>query len=250
MQRSKRVMTSRERSRFALTVCVASAFLADCGGSQPPIGAPGAMPQTSAIATHAERGKSWMLPGTKSEDLLYVTNYSEVLVFRYPQGKLVGTLKGFVSAVGECVDSKGNVFITNYNPVTVYEYAHGGSKPIAQFPTKKAGTQGCAINPVNGDLAITGQTSYVELYKGADPNSKPAVVQDKGMFYGQYCTYDDKGNLFFDGINPKEKQRLSELPAGATKFTEIKVKAHFDEEASIQWDGKYVTALSYVPWKG
>ena len=29
-----------------------------CGGSQPPIGAPGSMPQTSAIAMHADRGGS------------------------------------------------------------------------------------------------------------------------------------------------------------------------------------------------
>jgi hypothetical protein len=37
-------------------------MLAGCGGSQTPIGALGAMPQRRAIATHAERGKSWMLP--------------------------------------------------------------------------------------------------------------------------------------------------------------------------------------------
>ncbi len=40
-------MTSRELSRFALVVCLAAAMLAGCGGSQPPIGAPGAMPQGS-----------------------------------------------------------------------------------------------------------------------------------------------------------------------------------------------------------
>jgi hypothetical protein len=48
-----------------LSVGVA-ALLAGCGGSQPPIDAPGAMAQTSAIATHADRGKSWMLPEAKS----------------------------------------------------------------------------------------------------------------------------------------------------------------------------------------
>jgi hypothetical protein len=48
-------------SRYALTSCAAAAMLAGCGGSQPPIGAPGAMPQTSAVATRAERGKSWIL---------------------------------------------------------------------------------------------------------------------------------------------------------------------------------------------
>jgi hypothetical protein len=189
-----------------------------------------------------------MLPEAKSDDLLYVTNYSDVLVFTYPQGKLVGKLKGFYSAAGECVDSKGDVFVTNAKPVNVYEYAHGGTKRIGDFPTKKAGTFGCAINPINGDLAITGGTSYVEVYKGAR-QGKPIVLQDKGMFFGQFCTYDNKGNFFFDGLNPSENQRVSELMLGATKFTGINLQGRIDEEASIQWDGEYLTALSYVPFK-
>jgi hypothetical protein len=48
-------MTSRELSRFALVVCLAAAMLAGCGGLQPPVGAPGTMPQRLAIATHAGR---------------------------------------------------------------------------------------------------------------------------------------------------------------------------------------------------
>ena len=48
--------------RFTLGIR-AAALLAACGGSQPPIGAPGAIPQSPAIAQHATRGKSWMLPG-------------------------------------------------------------------------------------------------------------------------------------------------------------------------------------------
>ena len=56
-------------------------LLAACGGSQPPIGAPGAIPQSRAIATHAERGGSWMLPQAAQEykvagPLVYVTNYA------------------------------------------------------------------------------------------------------------------------------------------------------------------------------
>jgi uncharacterized repeat protein (TIGR03803 family) len=42
-------------SRYVLSVCAVAALLAGCGGSQPPIGAPGAMPKTSTIATHADR---------------------------------------------------------------------------------------------------------------------------------------------------------------------------------------------------
>src|ERR1700692_3101354 len=37
-------------SHYALTSCVAAAMLAGCGGSQPPIGAPGAMPLAPALA--------------------------------------------------------------------------------------------------------------------------------------------------------------------------------------------------------
>ncbi|MFZ0365786.1 MAG: hypothetical protein WAL67_16425 [Candidatus Cybelea sp.] len=37
-------------SCYALTGCVAAAMLAGCSASQQPIGAPGAMPQTSALA--------------------------------------------------------------------------------------------------------------------------------------------------------------------------------------------------------
>ncbi len=70
-------------ARLALIISMA-ALLAGCGESQSPIGAPGGMPQTSAIATHAERGKSWMLPEAKSEDLLYISTFNGVTVYSYP----------------------------------------------------------------------------------------------------------------------------------------------------------------------
>src|ERR1700678_2232910 len=114
--------------RNALTRCVAVALLAGCGGSQPPIGALGAMLQTSASATHAD-GRSWMLPEAKSEDLMYITNAYTVTVYSYPKGKLVGTLRHFLRPLGECVDQTGNVFIAN-GAGQVFEYAHGGKKPI------------------------------------------------------------------------------------------------------------------------
>ena len=45
-------MRSRQLSRHALTSCAAAAILAGCGGSQPPIGAPGAMPQSRASSSY------------------------------------------------------------------------------------------------------------------------------------------------------------------------------------------------------
>ena len=75
-----------------------SRMLAASGGSQPPIGALGAMPQShaAATATHAKRAGSWMLPEAKGDDLLYAAQWDgAVLVFSYPALKGVGELTGF-----------------------------------------------------------------------------------------------------------------------------------------------------------
>lgn len=56
---------------YALGASVAVATFAGCG-AQTPIGAPLAMPLAMPAATHAERGRSWMLPEAKKvKRLLY-----------------------------------------------------------------------------------------------------------------------------------------------------------------------------------
>jgi hypothetical protein len=49
-------METFANSCYALSISAAVALLASCGGSRPPIGAPGAMPQTVSLAAHADRG--------------------------------------------------------------------------------------------------------------------------------------------------------------------------------------------------
>jgi hypothetical protein len=49
-KRGAEQMKSLEFGRCALSIGVVAAMLAGCGGSQPPIGAPGAMPQSRARA--------------------------------------------------------------------------------------------------------------------------------------------------------------------------------------------------------
>ena len=58
-------MKSLDFGRYVLGGFAAAAMLTGCGGPQPPIGAPGTMPQSRAIATHSERGGSWM-PGPRA----------------------------------------------------------------------------------------------------------------------------------------------------------------------------------------
>ena len=65
-----------------LTLSAALGMLVGCGGSQTPFGAPGAMQQGPAIATHAAHGNSWSPQGPRKGDLLYVSS-SRGYVYRY-----------------------------------------------------------------------------------------------------------------------------------------------------------------------
>ena len=136
-------------SLYATSVGVAVAMLSGCGGSQPPIGASGAMPQSRAIATHAVRSGSWMLPEAKSEDLLYATGGClGICVFSYPRGKIIGSLATIGQSV--CADGSGNVFITQNQHVI--EYAHGGTSPIATLTLPGLDGWGCSVDPTTGNL--------------------------------------------------------------------------------------------------
>jgi hypothetical protein len=89
-------MKSLDFGRCALTGCVAAAMLAGCGAlrqaqddMQPPIGAPGEVRQTSAFATHADRGTSWMLPEAAHDDLLYTANANADTVSVYSYSEIM-----------------------------------------------------------------------------------------------------------------------------------------------------------------
>jgi|HubBroStandDraft_2_1064218.scaffolds.fasta_scaffold04397_4 hypothetical protein len=228
---------------YALSGCVAVALLAGCGGSQLPTGAPGAMPQTSALAMHADRGKSWMLPEAKSEDLLYVSNLQNVKVYSYPAGKHVGTLRGFYRSLGECVDnSAGDVFIANQD--TIVEYKHGGNKRIQTLTMSRYEAVDCSIDPTTGNLAVTWNASassenYVAIYKHATGSPTLYGLNGDLVFY---CGYDNNGNLFADGqVGYGSQEALFfELPHGSTKLQNLTLNQSFEHVGAVQWDGKYV----------
>ena len=98
--------------------CVAVATLAGCGGSQPPIGAPGAMPQTAAIA--------------KDNGNLFVDDYGNRAVEIVTNGGAAPSLEGQLEAPGwnkigaivealsnqpasNWVDKRGNLYVPGYN---------------------------------------------------------------------------------------------------------------------------------------
>ncbi len=232
--------------RHALCSCVAAAVLTGCGGSQPPIGAPGAMPQSFATTTRAERGGSWMLPDAGPQNLLYVTDLQQVLIFSYPRGRYEGTLLGFQLAVGDCADADGNVYVADYGYGQLFEYAHGGTKRIRTLSPGDAGA--CAVDLTSGNLAVTNlasenrhNTGSVAIYTNA--HGKPAVYHDRDFYHYYFCGYDDQGNLFVDGLRyPGGTGNFvfAELPKGGSQLTTITLDQYIGWPGGVQWDGQHI----------
>jgi len=238
------------------------ATLAACGGSQPPIGAPRAMPQSHAQHSLAAQrsagaaqlgsgGTSWMLPEASGEDLLYVSNSPAsshnsawVTVYSYPRGKLVGILRGFALPGGECVDGRGNIFITDTDTGKIFEYAHGGNHPIATLQAPGPDALGCSVDPTTGNLAVSslgfGNNGAVGIYKGA--KGSPKLYKNRAFQMYYFCGYDSSGNLFVDGQNgPSSAFEFAELAKGDTKLKSVTLNQSIGFPGGVQWDGKYVT---------
>ncbi|HKU80778.1 MAG TPA: hypothetical protein VJP76_01315 [Candidatus Tumulicola sp.] len=223
-------------------VLAAAALLAGCGGNllQP-------TPIASSTMRQLATGASWMEPSAQTGALLYASDSAAnvVKVFSYPRGKLVGTLTGFQTPQGLCVDKAGNVFITNSAAAQILEYAHGGTTPIATLSDAGEHPVGCAVSRVNGDLAATNifDDSYtngsLSVYRHA--SGTPKKYTDPQMIADYFCGYDAAGNLFVDGTRPATFAFvLAELRKGATSLRNIRLNQAIGGPGGVQWDGTYV----------
>ena len=191
--------------RYAFSFSLA-ALLAGCGGSQPPIGAPSAMPQSRAIATHAERGGSWMLSKKLAykvtKPLLYVTNDSGNGVTVYhananDPAPLATISDGLDFPSGGCIDSEGTLYVAN-QPVSnggwISEYALGKTRASAFIKDGINTPAFCAIDG-NGNLWVTniGTSSVTEYLHGS---KKPHTVITNGLDYPVGIAIDDSGSLY------------------------------------------------------
>jgi hypothetical protein len=226
-----------ELSRYALCISTAIAMLAGCG-SQAPIGAPGAMAQSPAIATHADRSGSWMAPDAQAQDLLYVSNVHNVTVYSYPKGDLIGKLKGFYVTGGECVDAAQDVWITDLGHNRLVEYAHGGQTPIRILTG--IGGAGCAVDPATGNLAVTTLGGTVYVYKNA--RGKPLSYTDSDISRFYYCSYDNNGNFFADCATSANSYsfELARLSKGSSTLKTMSVDQYISFAGGVEWDGKHL----------
>ncbi len=178
--------------------------------------------------------------------LLYVSEFNgtDVYVYDYPSAKQLGTLTGFSSPAGQCVDANGDVYITNSSGV-VDEYAHGGSTPINTYTTTGSAF-GCSVDK-EGDLAVTDfvGTSYgpgsVTVFPAGSGNG--VVYSDPTDCYFIWpAGYDDNGNLVMIAENQaSEAVTYCAVLKGSTSLTTLRAKGFtIYSPDSTMWDGKYI----------
>lgn len=237
-------------TRYALGVCAAVTTLVGCGASQASLGPREPMGQNAMLAVRPDRGRSWMAPDAKKDNLVYVSDLGtdDVYVYSYPGGDLEGTLTGFNRPWGLCVDKAGNVFVTDDTAFRILEYAHGGTKPLAALKDPGEDPGGCSVDPTTGDLAVANISTPatdpgdVAIYKKARGTLR-AYKDPKFGFY-EYCGYDNQGNLYVDGMKDGAFA-FAELPKGKHSFVNIGLNENIRYAGGVQWDGKYVAIRDY-----
>lgn len=236
----------------AIVFFATSLLLAGCA-----FGTQSQLPATegSSLVQPEAGTESWIDPQAKSGSLLYVTDYyaNVVHTYTYPALKKAGELTGhFGYPDGVCADKSGDVWIVNNqtkgtNREEAVEYAHGGTSPIGKVSDSGEYAVSCSVDPVTGDLAVSniqstkghyGGKGSVVVYAHAKGHGKLYHVPDMPLVY--FCGYDDKGNLFVDGIN-NYMFAFAELHKGATKFKKLVLKGgKIHSPGEIRWDGKHL----------
>jgi len=217
----------------ALVIGLAASFCASCAGTQPL----GTGFQTDRSSPPGTKGKSWMLPEARQHTLLYIsTAVAGVYVFDYPSRQIVGILNDASSPEGLCSDSAGNVFVTDSYGRQILEYSHGGNSPIRTLKGA-AGPIDCAVDPKTGGLAVASETSAIYLFEKGRRWSRKYVNDPGASFW--FCTYDSRGNLFAP-TDLYGESVVSELPRGASSFTNIKLSKPIGLEGIQSHDGYLV----------
>ncbi len=237
-------MQAQSLSRFAAALCVAVAWLTGCGGSQSPIGAPGAMTKATVDAEES----------VSRDVLLYVTDPNANLVYMVslPSGKLVGKLTGFNQPLTDCSDAAGNVYITDSQDGQVRAYKHGAKSAFRVLSVPGYIPTGCSADPTTGDLAVTSccgsPNGSLAVFKNARGSPKYYSDEEYGGYW--FCTYDDKGNLFANAIRSGSSTfHVVELQKNKQRLISITLRPSLSstEAPSLAWDGSALAIANDSP---
>jgi hypothetical protein len=249
-------------AKYAAGVTVAAALLAGCSSGGSSALSPSTGMQNAVRSGHLQPLRvggllvaSAMLPQVKpihvpivpdkhkkkkSNDE-YVSNFysSTLLEFDYPKSDTsTGSLSGD-DPQGVCTQTgKKDFWQVNSGDDEIDEYAFGGTSPIATLSETAGEAAGCSLDS-KGDLAVSilGGGDVV-IFTG---HTGSGTTVSDGLDSTYFITYDNKGNLFVDGITESDTYGMSEMASGSSSFTAVTLPNSIEFPGGMQWDGKYVT---------
>jgi hypothetical protein len=236
----------------AVSVGVAAALLAGCGGSLS-TATGGAVPQRETAAqTHELKASS------SGDTLVYA--FENLIggqgdLYDLSSGKVTRLQQTF-DAAGACSDKQGDIFVAGYGESVegvLVEYAYGTTSPSATFKFGSGGRAfGCSVDNTTGNVAaILGDEGSFSVAIVPDfPSGSQETYTYAGMGELISVGYDDSGNLFVLGVPASGggTYALAELPSGGISFEPISVNlgATIAQVETVQWDGKYLTIEATV----
>jgi hypothetical protein len=177
----------------------------------------------------------------------YVSDFynSELVEFDYPKGdSSIGEISGVADAQGECGNAlygaaKRDFWVVASGVDEIEEFAVGGTGPIKTLSESAGEPAGCAMDPSTGNLAVS-LLGAGDVVIFTDHAGTGTVVAD-GMDSTYYDGYDNKGDLFVDGITESDTYGVVEMASGSSSFSPVTLSNAIEFPGGIQWDGKYVT---------
>ncbi|MBV9233141.1 MAG: hypothetical protein JO030_03795 [Candidatus Eremiobacteraeota bacterium] len=148
---------------------------------------------------------SWISPDAKTAGALLFESdpaSGDVDIFSLPDLAHKGRLTGFSAPLGECSDSRGDVWVVNFGLHELDEFSHGGA-PLGKITSPTYYLWSCAVSPRDGTIAITilnrphSRPGEVLLY--SSPSAKPRILRNPEQAYDFFAAFDPSGTLWVDG---------------------------------------------------
>ncbi|HVR46760.1 MAG TPA: hypothetical protein VMT95_09045 [Candidatus Binatia bacterium] len=186
------------------------------------------------------------------KQVLYVSTGGDIAAFAWPNpGQLLGVIPGS-NPQGECPSGNGDWWVVatgNLGQVShVREYGHWGGKQLAVLSEGKAANAvSCAIDPINGDLAVGNFTTNGSSGPGSigvfhHAHGRATIYQAPKFLHVYFVGYDPKGKLYLDGIDDSKAFALASF--NGKTFTPIVVSgATINFPGAVQYaDGSLTLA--------
>ncbi len=141
------------------------------------------------------------------------------------------------------------MFIIDRGASDIVEFPHGGVTSKATLNDAQQPYQ-CTVDPTSGDLAVVnygwssgaGPVTIFPYLKAIGGFGLPRTYTASWLQTGYYGAYDDKGNLFIDGLGG-DHVGFGELPAGGKRIVELEFSRRFGQVPGLGWDGKYLALM-------